>query len=130
MKETGLDYADAYAKVKHDLGAESREKKSTATLNSSWVICARRTRRDGGRLTFSHDEEASILRDPLCPSRNLLLPLNVRVFCRLSSPRRTLSNGLQVPSAQALSPLRTKSFDGLLGGNTPCVLSSELFITL
>ena len=32
MKETGLDYADAYAKVKHDLGAESREKKSTATL--------------------------------------------------------------------------------------------------
>jgi hypothetical protein len=31
MKETGLDYA-AYAKVKHDLGAESREKKSTATL--------------------------------------------------------------------------------------------------
>jgi hypothetical protein len=33
MKETGLDYADAYAKVKHDLGAESREKKSTATLD-------------------------------------------------------------------------------------------------
>jgi hypothetical protein len=32
MKETGLDYADAYAKVKHDLGAESREKKSAATL--------------------------------------------------------------------------------------------------
>jgi hypothetical protein len=33
MKETGLDYADAYAKVKHDLGAESREKKSAATLD-------------------------------------------------------------------------------------------------
>jgi hypothetical protein len=32
MKETGLDYADTYAKVKHELGAESREKKSTATL--------------------------------------------------------------------------------------------------
>jgi hypothetical protein len=32
MKETGLDYGDAYAKVKHDFGAESREKKSTATL--------------------------------------------------------------------------------------------------
>jgi hypothetical protein len=25
------------------------------------------------------------LRDPRCPSRNLLLPLNVRIFCRLSS---------------------------------------------
>ena len=34
------------------------------------------------------------LRDPRCPSRNLLLPLNVRFFA--CCPGRTLSNGLQL----------------------------------
>lgn len=33
MKESGLDYADAHAQIKSQLGAETREKKSTATLS-------------------------------------------------------------------------------------------------
>ena len=45
MKETGLDYADAYAKVKHDLGAESREKK----YGNAWP------RRATGRLACAND---------------------------------------------------------------------------
>ena len=33
MKESGLDFGDAFAKVKSELGAESREKKSSAKLS-------------------------------------------------------------------------------------------------
>jgi len=33
MKESGMDFGDAFAQVKHDLGAESREKKSASKLS-------------------------------------------------------------------------------------------------
>ena len=43
MKETGLDYADAYAKVKHDLGAESRENDAETYLQRMQEVLARNT---------------------------------------------------------------------------------------
>jgi hypothetical protein len=58
----------------------------------------------------------------------LAAPIERARFCRLASPADFVEwlASAQLDSAQALSPLRTKSFDGLLGGNIHLRLTERI----